>query len=183
LTGTCRAGFLGGISTSGMVPAGSCCPAEPARSHNRRRAKGGRRQTHSTGRGWRMPMSSEGRIRLRCRRPFGGECTSASCCLTGSGASLVDVGVTREAWLPPDPGKGMSGQSEVYRPLADGKIVCTSPGRASTVRAGGIVNARKSRALSCLIQTTVHLVRLGTCHCSMVQVRGLAGWLSARRLL
>ena len=39
----------------------------------------------------------------------------------------------------------MSGQAEVYRPLADGKIVCTSPSLGSTAGAGGIVNARSNR--------------------------------------
>jgi hypothetical protein len=40
---------------------------------------------------------------------------------------------------------GMSGQAEVYRPLADGEIVCTSPSLGSTAGAGGIVNARSNR--------------------------------------
>src|SRR5262249_35931802 len=40
---------------------------------------------------------------------------------------LVDGGRTREGCLPPVPGKGMSGQALVYRPLADGEVVCTSP--------------------------------------------------------
>ena len=83
-----------------------------------------------------------------------GNARAHSCCLAGPGASLVDVGVTRKRWLPPVPGKGMSGQPEVYRPLAGGKIACTSPSAASTVRAGGRVNVRKNRAGSCLNQTT-----------------------------
>src|SRR5947199_2560101 len=57
-------------------------------------------------------------------------------------------------WLPPVPGKGMSGQPEVYRPLAGGKIVCTSPSAASTVRAGGSVNDTQNTAGSCPHQTT-----------------------------
>src|SRR5438105_15920496 len=69
----------------------------------------------------------------------------------------------------------MSGQPEVYRPLAGGKIVCTSPSAVSTVRAGGSVNDRKNRARSCLHQTTVHLVRPGIRHRSMAQVQILAG--------
>jgi hypothetical protein len=40
-------------------------------------------------------------------------------------------------WLPLVPVKGMAGHQIVYRPLAGGKIVCTSPSPASTVRAGG----------------------------------------------
>ena len=47
--------------------------------------------------------------------------------------------------LPRVPGKGMSGQAEVYRPLADGEIVCTSPSPGSTAGAGGSVNARSNR--------------------------------------
>src|SRR5947207_3428830 len=85
--------------------------------------------------------------------------------------------MTRYCWLPLVPGKGMSGQPEVYRPLAGGKIACTSPSAASTVRAGGRVNERKNRAGSCLHQTTVHLVRPGIRHRSMAQVQILAGWL------
>lgn len=42
----------------------------------------------------------------------------------------------------------------------------------------GVKSTRKNRAGSCLYQTTVHLVRSGTRHRSMAQVRFLAGWLS-----
>src|SRR4051794_4522070 len=111
--------------------------------------------------GRRMPVPAEFSIRLKCRKPFGGECTSAACCLTGLGASLVGVGVTRYRCLPPVPGKGMSGQPEVYRPLAGGKIVCTSPSPYRQCRLAVEVNERKNRAGSCLSQTTVHLVRFG----------------------
>ena len=57
-------------------------------------------------------------------------------------------------WLPQVPAKGMVGHQTVYRPLAGGKIVCTSPSPASTVRAGGRVNERQNRAGSCPHQTT-----------------------------
>ena len=57
-------------------------------------------------------------------------------------------------WLPPVPAKGMAGHQIVYRPLAGGKIACTSPSPASTVRAGGRVNERQNRARSCPHQTT-----------------------------
>ena len=127
---------------------------------------------------------AESRIRLKCRSPYGGECTNASCCLSGTGAFPRRRGDdTRTYWLPPVPGKGMSGQPEVYRPLAGGKIVCTSPSPVSTVRAGGKVNERKNRAGSCLHQTTVHLVRSGTCHRSMAQVRVLARCFALRGFL
>ena len=39
--------------------------------------------------------AAEFRIRLQCRKPFAGECTSAVCCSTGLGAPLVDVEATR----------------------------------------------------------------------------------------
>jgi hypothetical protein len=40
---------------------------------------------------------------------------------------LVDGGRTRERCLPRVPDKGMSGQAQVYRPLAGGNMACTSP--------------------------------------------------------
>jgi antitoxin MazE len=55
---------------------------------------------------------------------------------------LVGGGRTREPCRSPDPDKGMSGPAQVYRPLAGGKIVCTSPRPAVRGRAGGKVNAR-----------------------------------------
>jgi hypothetical protein len=61
------------------------------------------------------------RIRLRCRSPYGGEGTGASCCLSGQVLLLVDGRMTREGCLPPVPGKAMSGQAQVYRPLAGGR--------------------------------------------------------------
>lgn len=102
-----------------------------------------------------------------------------SCCLKGLGASLVDVGVTRSRWLPLIPGTGMSEHPEVYRPLAGGEIVCSSPSAASTVRAGGRVNERKKTgAGSCLHQTTAHFVHPGIGRRRlMAQVRVLAKWL------
>jgi hypothetical protein len=113
--------------------------------------------------------------------PMVGKARSAPCCLSGQVLLLVDGRMTREGCLPPVPDKGMSGQAQVYRPLAGGNIACTSPGLVSTVRAGGIVNVRTPRLRSCLIQTTVHLVRPGTCHRSMAQVRILARWFSDSR--
>jgi hypothetical protein len=106
--------------------------------------------------------------------PMSGKARALRAASRGQVLPLVDGGTTRERCLPPVPGKAMSGQAQVYRPLAGGNIVCTSPSPASTGRAGGIVNARSHRLRSCLTQTTVHLVRPGTCHPTMVQVRVLA---------
>jgi hypothetical protein len=71
----------------------------------------------------------------------------------------------------------MSGRAEVYRPLTEGEIVCTSPGLESTIGAGGVVNARSNQAMPCLYQTAVHLAQAGAIHRSMVRVRVPAGWL------
>jgi hypothetical protein len=86
------------------------------------------------------------RIRLRRRSPHDGEGTPATCCLSGTGALPVDGEMTRERCLARVPGKGMSGQAEVYRPLAGGEVACTSPSAVSTGRPGGRVNARFQQA-------------------------------------
>jgi hypothetical protein len=84
-----------------------------------------------------MPvLTLPSRIRLRCRSPYGGERTYAACCLSGTGASSGRRGEdTRPYCLPPVPGPARPGQAEsAYRPLAGGKIACTSPRPASTGR-------------------------------------------------
>ncbi len=191
-----------------------------------------------------MPVSSEFRIRLRCRRPlvrvccfcgavvfvvwlkglqvarkanrrsrkgvddknnfrqglayarvvgishpaempeaFGGECSHAAGCLTGPGAFPRRRGNDTLILSAASSGQGhVRADGGLPTPCRWGDSLHVSRS-VSTVRAGGKVNDRKHRAVSCLIQTTVHLVRSGTCHRSMVQVRGLAGWLAARRLL
>ena len=63
----------------------------------------------------------------------------------GQAPPLVDGGGRANSCLPRVPGQGMSGRAEVYRPLADGEIVCTSPSLGSTVGAGGSVNVRSNR--------------------------------------
>jgi hypothetical protein len=83
--------------------------------------------------------------------------------------------MTRERWLPPVPGKGMSGQPEVYRPLAGGKIACTSPSPASTVRAGGRVNERQNRAGSRPHQTTSTLSVRGCTICRWPRFKSWQG--------
>jgi hypothetical protein len=79
--------------------------------------------------------AAEPRIRLRRRSPDGGEGTNVSCCFSGTGAPLVDVGVTRERtgrrqFRP----RAWPGGQTVYRPIAEGEILRTSPSFASTVR-------------------------------------------------
>ena len=57
--------------------------------------------------------AAEFRIRLQCRKPFGGECTSAACCLTGLGAFPRRRGNdTLTYWSPLVPAKGMVGRPE-----------------------------------------------------------------------
>ncbi len=80
------------------------------------------------GMGWRMPVPAESSIRLKCRKPFGGECLHAAGCLTGLGAFPRRRGIdTLTYWLPLVPAKGMAEQPGVYQPIADGEIICTFP--------------------------------------------------------
>jgi hypothetical protein len=74
--------------------------------------------------------------------PMVGKACARRAASRGQVLLLVDGGRTRERCLPPDPGKGMSGQAQVYRPLAAGKIGCTSPSPVVRGRTGGKVNAR-----------------------------------------
>ena len=55
----------------------------PSQANDERRKR--RHWTHR--RGVAYPALSESRIRLQCRSPYGGECTGAPCCLSGTGAS------------------------------------------------------------------------------------------------
>ncbi len=102
-----------------------------------------------------VSRAAESRIRLQCRRPFGGECTSAFVLPHGVRCLPRRRGSdTLTYWLPLVPAKGMAGHQRVYRPLAGGKIACTSPSAASTVRGWRFKSMRgRNRAGSCLNQT------------------------------
>ena len=81
---------------SGQIPRRRTVPPDQIGEWMVRPRERSTRHNSHEGMGWRMPVSQQFRIRLKCRSPYGGECTNASCCLSGIGASLVDVGMTRE---------------------------------------------------------------------------------------
>jgi hypothetical protein len=71
------------------------------------------RTTHARGAALTRADHRQPRIRLRRRRPFGGEGTSASCCLTGPGAPPGRPGEdARTDRPPPVPGKGKPGRPD-----------------------------------------------------------------------
>ena len=121
---------------------------------------------------------AEFRIRLRCRKPYGEECSHAAGCLSGLGAFPRRRGIdTLPYWLPLVPGKGMSGWPDsLPTPCRrEDSLHVSQP--VSTERTGGSSQCKAMQAMSCLLQTTFHLVLPGIRHRSMAQVRVVAGWL------
>jgi hypothetical protein len=131
----------------------------------------------------------EVRTWLKRQGPYGGEGMGAPCCLSGTGAPLVGVRMTREVRLPPVPGQARLGQAQLTDPLQMGHNLHVSQWRTSTVPAGGS-SQRKVKQAWLLTRPLSRLCRACTkrqptlsswgSHRSMVWVRLPAWWLAAR---